>query len=103
MLFKYLILTTLFNHCIMKNTDYCHKDGPFSLPPYLITCNQQDRQFKQWQAMKCYVCFEANLLVQYRKWFGSCHLSISGQVKPHKPSDSSGAQAETLLALITIQ
>lgn len=78
MLFKYLILTTLLSHSIMKNTAYCHRDGPFSLPPNLIMCNQHDRQFKQWEAMKCYASFEANPLVQYRKWFGSCHLSISG-------------------------
>lgn len=78
MLFKYLILTPLLSHSIIKNIDYCHRDGPFSLPPNFTTLNQQNGQFKQWEAMKCYVCFEANLLVQYRKWFGSCHLSISG-------------------------
>lgn len=78
MFIKYLILTTLLSHSIMKNTDYRHKDGPFSLPPNLIARNQHDKLFKQRESMKCCVCFEASPLVQYRKWFGSWHLSTSG-------------------------
>lgn len=50
MFFKYLILTTLFGHSIMINTDYCHKDGPLSLPLNVIVCNQQDKRFKQWKS-----------------------------------------------------